>query len=145
MPPQDREGAIAAIQSDPNAAANYAVLANMMDQEETLVVDGCPCGPKELLVKALELDPTLSEAYSDLGSILSLEEPGSTLHLQGRRWSEKALYVQALELDPRLAVTYENLGDCLEGEEVVSIGGHLYTGDDLRRKAAELEAQQGET
>lgn len=142
LQPHDRESALAAIEQDPSAANNYALLANMLEEEETVFVGGGACGQKELFVKALELDSALAHAFSDLGSILSLEEENPTILLHGRSWSEKQLYVQALELNPGLAITYENLSDCLHEDEVVSIRGQEFTAEDLQHKAAELEAQQ---
>jgi len=54
---------------------------------------------------ALQLDPTLTEAYNNLGNLL--------LH-ENRHSEAIPLYRKALELDPKLTLAYYNLGNALQ-------------------------------
>merc|ERR1712216_962914 len=126
-------GALLEAEANPQCGTAWTALGGALDDQETITVCGKELTMKDIFLKAIEVDPELASAYSDLGSVLSLEGNGSsTVTLRGQQLGEKDLYIRALELDPSLAVTWANLADTVSSTESVSIRGKDYGVEEMR-------------
>lgn len=142
-----KERLILKVEENPQCGSAWAALGGELEELETVSVCGEELTMKGLFLRAIEVDPQLASAYSDLGSVLSLEAVSisnggaSTVTLHGQQLGEKQLYIRALELNPRLAVTWSNLADTISNAESVSIGGKEYGMKEMRGMADQLESQ----
>ncbi|MEC4815054.1 MAG: tetratricopeptide repeat protein [Scytonema sp. PMC 1069.18] len=84
-----------ALQHDPNIAAAYNYLGNIMLQQNHLDVAVQEYG------EAIRINPNLSEAYYNLGL---------ALHKQGQQEAAITAYRQVLVINPTMATAYYNLG-----------------------------------
>lgn len=142
-----KERLVLAVEENPQCGSAWAALGGELRERETIIVCGEELTMKGLFLRAIEVDPEFASAYSDLGSVLSLESASlsnggtSTVTLQGRQLGEKELYIRALELDPGLAVTWSNLADTISHAESVSIRGKDYDMEEMRAMVEQLESQ----
>eukprot|EP00450_Noctiluca_scintillans_P036878 CAMPEP_0194544432 /NCGR_PEP_ID=MMETSP0253-20130528/87561_1 /TAXON_ID=2966 /ORGANISM="Noctiluca scintillans" /LENGTH=250 /DNA_ID=CAMNT_0039391321 /DNA_START=19 /DNA_END=771 /DNA_ORIENTATION=- len=133
-PKSARNELIAQLEIHPQADL-YADLADELQDDEEVEINGETCSQRMLFLKALNLDPNFARGYSDLGCVIGSQG----VRLFGQDMTERDLYIRALELDPRMGLTYLNLRDVLRADESVWIGGVEYDADSLTAKAAELE------
>eukprot|EP00929_Paragymnodinium_shiwhaense_P070076 TRINITY_DN35454_c0_g1_i1.p1 TRINITY_DN35454_c0_g1~~TRINITY_DN35454_c0_g1_i1.p1 ORF type:complete len:352 (+),score=77.77 TRINITY_DN35454_c0_g1_i1:70-1125(+) len=117
----------------PQHARAYQLLASTLGPvEETLIPKVCGLNPltgavfwgrRELYLKALHLDPTLAEAFNNLGAALA---PGEVAPIKvdddtWEQWDAMALYNRAIALNPKMAQAYSNLAAVLQPHEAVSL------------------------
>eukprot|EP00931_Biecheleriopsis_adriatica_P021213 TRINITY_DN1393_c0_g1_i1.p1 TRINITY_DN1393_c0_g1~~TRINITY_DN1393_c0_g1_i1.p1 ORF type:complete len:1310 (-),score=283.52 TRINITY_DN1393_c0_g1_i1:100-4008(-) len=136
----ERAKLLEVLEKDPLKASCYADLAHMLEQDEVVKIAEKKYGQKELLMKAIRLEPSLGRAYSDLGCVLSFT--GDVVVIDGKQYDEKELYIKAIESDHTLQLAYENLSDMLEEGDQVTIDGTVHTRRSLRARASVLDKAQ---
>ncbi len=72
----------------------------------------------QLYLKAIDLDPSYSNAYYNLGTTLPRGE--SVKLLNGTTMTKAQLYLKAIDLNPSFSNAYNNLGTALPDEEAPS-------------------------
>ena len=69
-----------------------------MADNEVVVIAGMDYTKRACYVRALEIDPTSSTAWANLGSTMADNE---VVAIAGVDYTQRACYVRALEIDPR--------------------------------------------
>ncbi|EFA84361.1 hypothetical protein PPL_03439 [Heterostelium album PN500] len=72
--------------------------------ERITLNNGQPMTRKQLYLKSIELDPTDSDSYYNLGRICE-----SIILNNGQSMTKQQLYLKAIELDPTNSTLYKNL------------------------------------
>eukprot|EP00971_Amphidinium_carterae_P180523 3580454-Amphidinium_carterae.1 len=128
------------IEEKPTIADHWLELAVLLEESATVCVMGAAYSRKDLYIKAIELDPSLAGAYSDLGVVVSsLSGDLRQVELHGRPFTEKDLYVHAIELDALCAKAYLNLSDIMGIAETVWIEGRQWSRAEVRMQGGRLE------
>ncbi len=65
----------------------------------------------QLYLKAIDLNPSFSNAYNNLELLCPME--GSTQLLNGTTMTQAQLYLKAIDLNPSYSQAYHNLGTAL--------------------------------
>jgi len=110
-------------------------MAEKMDEGATATAEGRSFTQRELLLRALELDPRSARAFADLGAVCA----GETVVVNEMPFSEKDLYIKAIQLDPNLRLAYENLIEVLEPGEHITVGDTSYDKRALLAKANSIQ------
>jgi tetratricopeptide (TPR) repeat protein len=94
----------------------------------------------EYFLKAIDLDPENSSAYSCLGSMLP--KNGSIRLLNGQVMSKQDLFLKALDLNPESSAAYNNLALTLPDNGIIRLlNGRSMSKRELFLKALELKAK----
>ncbi len=119
-------------------ALYYFEKAVNLQNNEGCIIKGSLMNKLDLLVKAICTDPSLAEAYFNLGFTLP---KGSQISVNGLMMNQQELYIKAIELNlpiQSLAKAYCYLGDSIPKEGRISVNGQTMTSQEIYIKAIEL-------
>eukprot|EP00928_Gymnodinium_smaydae_P036671 TRINITY_DN255_c0_g7_i1.p1 TRINITY_DN255_c0_g7~~TRINITY_DN255_c0_g7_i1.p1 ORF type:complete len:2183 (-),score=436.61 TRINITY_DN255_c0_g7_i1:285-6833(-) len=133
------------LEQHPEDASGYANLGYMLEPGETISALGETFNKRDLLQKAIELDPSHARAHADLASAIEVDalanNGGSeTVVVHGKRMGSKELYAEALGLNPNLPNVSQKLAEALSPGERIIVGGTVCDAQELQRRALEQEA-----
>ena len=93
----------------------------------------------QLYVEALHLNPNLSAAYNDLGTLYVDGLKSATLR-NGRRYRASDLFIQAIRCDPTNTLAFSNLAALTPpGSKVTLADGRTLTGKQLLAAALAID------
>ncbi|MGR3973268.1 MAG: tetratricopeptide repeat protein [Candidatus Rhabdochlamydia sp.] len=99
----------------------YFALANLLKYDEEIqFLCGTYCAKRELYLKAIDLNPQLSNAYYKLANLLGDREQIQLLN--SKLWDQTDLYREAINLNPLHSAAYLNFAACLHRKEKLGFG-----------------------
>jgi tetratricopeptide (TPR) repeat protein len=106
-----------------------------------LEISGGPLDAKQIFLRAIELDPNDSLAYTCLGNELQLDETIELPSAPGRLWTRQQLILKALDLNSHNPTAMWQLADTLYPGEVITLpDGSKMNEEQLCMKAVHLDA-----
>ena len=146
---QEQERCIAAVTLYKNSAKHMLALANTMIRrpwlanDECVTVEGATLTRRDCLVRAVNLDPTLFEAWFCLGLDLSASEEIILGDASETKYSQCLCFNQCLEINNSSAMAWNNAGAALLKKSglkaSLEVNGQKYSVRGLLLRALELD------
>jgi hypothetical protein len=96
----------------------YLALVELASFTRITFSNGTTLSPREILIKAIDLEPNFDAAYNALANLLEANE--TIILNDGQEMNAKQLYIEAIRRDKHNAVAIFNLANLLQDGETLS-------------------------